>query len=199
MHVSTTNMSASMLSAYADNKIEDSVQEDRKLNKARRSTAMKNQIDSSKAKIRENKEAADEELQATKDKTSGGFWGALIGAIIAALAVIAAIAITVVSWGTMAPAMIAALVGIATLVGGAGAGLGPAIGGAVGASNAEDNEEAAAVAEELADKHDLSAKTWEKEAEDLKDLIRANQQQLDQISQARRKREADRMNVALKA
>jgi len=195
VNVMPANMSASSMAAYADQKIEDSAQEDKKMNKARRSTALKDQVEASKAKIREDRKAADEELQAVKDKTDGGFWGSIIGIIIAAIAIAVAIVGAVFTGG----ATMAAVIGIALAVGGAGAGLSPALGSAQGAKNAEDNEAAAAEAQENADSLDLQAKRLEKEVDDLKDVIQNDQQLLESIYQARRKREADQMSVALKA
>jgi Sec-independent protein translocase protein TatA len=175
------------LSARAEQATDSSLKEDQKLNKSRRAAASSLQIDKSRSNIEHTKKEADENLQAAKDKTSGGF----LGLSIAALIIIAAIVICVVC----APALpVIALIASAAI--GAG-GLAVKGGEVKGNSDAEDNEAAAADEKMSAGNADLMAKTYEKQAEDIKDGIKQVDAEAQAVRDGARKRRDDQQKFSL--
>jgi hypothetical protein len=184
------NMSASALAAYADSKVDDNVREDLKLNRSRRSAALQSHVDAARNQIELNKEAADERLQAAKDKADGGFWGGIIGIILAVVAIVAGIICCCTGVGAVVGA---ALIGL----GAACLAAGSSVGGAAGAKAAEDNEENADALKERADNAGVDEKVYEKTQEDLRDQIKSQENQLNQIWQDARKRRAEENKVIL--
>lgn len=184
------NISAAALAAMADQKLQESVTEDTKLNRSRRSAAMDNHVDSARHQIELNKDAADERLQANKDKAGGGFWGGIIGLILAIVAIVVGVICCCTGVGALVGA---ALIGL----GAACLGAGSAIGGAVGNSMATDNEEKADALKERADNAGVDEKTFDKQQEDLKDQIKASEQFLTQVYADARKRNQEQTKIVL--
>lgn len=189
MGVIRAPVDAATLSARAEQASDQSLKEDQKLNRSRKSAAASNQISKARENISETKKEADENLQAAKDKTDGGFLGLSLAALV--LLVTAAICIF------FPPASVVVMAG---LIGGGvfAAGLANTLGQKIGDNNAEDNEEAASVAKENAGNADLMAKTYEKQTEDLKDAIKQVDAEAQSVRDNARKRRDDQQKIALK-
>jgi len=182
MPVGTGVPNAAMLSALADQKTDEANREDQELLRARKANRTSNSVDAARTKIENRKKAADENLQAAKDKANGSIIGGVIGIFLLVVAIAAAVALGPVGIGLAAGAL---------AIGGGLLAAAPAIGGAIGGAAAADNEEAAAVATKDADSAELMEKLFEKQGEDDGELIRQNAQTIQQLWQDARKRQAD--------
>lgn len=182
-----TNMSAAALSQYADSKNEESVREDIKGNRTRRTQKMKAHVDAARDGIELNKQAADQRLASAKKKTKGGILGFLIGLLIAV-----ALVVTALTAGLAAP-VAAAVIGLGV----AALGAGSSVGGLIGGKAAEGNDEAAEKLTTAADKAQVDEKELDKESEDLRDQLKDAQEARRQIYEDARGRERERNRILI--
>ncbi|MEL7372185.1 MAG: hypothetical protein AAFN74_24885 [Myxococcota bacterium] len=91
--------------------------------RARKANRTSNSVDAARTKIENRKKAADENLQAAKDKANGSIIGGAIGILLLAVAIAAAVALGPVGIGLAAGAL---------AIGGGLLAASPAIGGATG-------------------------------------------------------------------
>ena len=173
------NVSADVLANYAETMMDETIRDDLKDQRTRRSQKMKNQVTSAKDAIKNNEKAADERLKSAKKKTGGGLWGSICGVALAVTAIV------VVCLVPMAAPLAAAVIGL----GAACLGTGNAVGSAIGNKRSEGNDKAADEFKIKADESTLEDKEFDKQAADLQDMIQQSKEQLRQIQQSRTKRD----------
>lgn len=165
------------LLTYADETQENEAKKDKALMKKSEAVAFNGQIDAAKNSVTEGRKASNDRLQAAKDKSNGGIFGSIFGAIIA----IAIIAVAAVFTGG---ALLVALIGLAAVVLGSGS----SIGGLVGNKCAEGDEESANVAQEKSDALKVDEKELEKQAKECGDDYDKALDLLKQIRDGQRQR-----------
>lgn len=182
MHIGE-NINPATLSAMADSTVDDALREELKLTRSRRNAKVQGQVDAARGRIEKNKQAANERLQAAKDRLGGGFLG-FLGKLFGILGMIAS--------------LFASFTGV-------GAALAPALGGIGkmltgmaqerGAKKAIDKEQKAVRLDELAQLLGLKEMELDKGHADLTDAERETRQRLTQLYQDARTRERDRNQI----
>ena len=179
--VASTDVSA--LLTLADETQFNEARSDKELRQEQEAKAFAAQITAALERVSQNRTASDERLQSTKDKTNGSL-GGLIAFFVLLIVTIVAAALT---GGAAAPLILA--------IGGAVSGAMMPLGNAIGNKMSEDNEEAANVAQELADELGVEEKELEKLVEDYGDDVDKANDLLQQILDAQRNRNEDYRNT----
>lgn len=130
------NLSSAALTHLAERESRKGLTEDRKLAQESVKAAFGKQLDAQKSAIDRQREESNKRHEAAEERSSGGFWGGLIGAIVGVAAVVAGV--VCLCTGVGAPVG-AALIGL----GAASFGAGSSIGSAMTAGAAADLDAAA--------------------------------------------------------